>query len=53
MLVALEVPAIIHIKFAAQKLKFLSFSNMLIIITMVISRHSNPVALGQGLGSGW
>ena len=53
MLAALEVPAIIHIKFAGQKLKFLSFSSMLIIITMVISKHNNPVALAQGLGSGW
>lgn len=26
---------------------------MLTIITMVISKHNNPVALGQGLGSGW
>lgn len=48
-----EVPAIIHFKFAAQKLEFLSFSSMLTIITMVINKHNNPVALGQGLGSGW
>lgn len=54
MLAALEeVPAIIHFKFAAQKLEFLSFSSMLTIITMVINKHNNPVALGQGLGSGW
>ena len=52
-LAALEVPAIIDIKFAAQKLTLLSFLSMLTIITMVISKHNNPMALGQGLGSGW